>query len=338
MNNLESCFIIAELSANHDGSTARAKKIIDAAAQSGADAIKVQTYTADTLTIDCSNEFFTLDGGLWSGRTLYDLYQEASLPWEWTEELMHYTQEQGLAFFSTPFDVTAVDFLERLSVRLYKIASFEIVDIPLLEKVGATRKPVIMSTGMASISEIEEAVSTLREAGTNDITLLKCTSAYPALPSEADLLTIPDMVERFGCRAGLSDHTLGSVVAVAAVALGASVIEKHFTLDRSGGGPDDSFSMEPAEFAQMVTDIRVAEQAMGEVNYSLSDGEQDSIRFRKSLFVVEDIAKGEEFTSRNVRCIRPGYGIHPRYLGDVIGKSSRKNLKRGTPLQLNHFS
>ena len=331
------CFIIAELSANHDGSIERAKQIIAAAADAGADAVKVQTYTADTLTIDCDNDYFRLEDGLWAGRTLYDLYEEASLPWDWTEELQQYAHELGLVFFSTPFDETAVDFLEELDVPLYKIASFEVVDIPLLKKVASTGKPVIMSTGMASIAEIEEAVTTLKDAGSGEITLLKCTSAYPALPAEANLLTIPDMATRFECKVGLSDHTLGTVVAVAAVALGASVVEKHFTLDRSGGGPDDSFSMEPAEFAQMVVDIRIAEQARGEVSYCLTDGQKGSTRFRRSVFAVEDIASGEIFTRKNLRCIRPGDGLHTRHYEDLLGKKSKRAIDRGNPLTSDDF-
>jgi len=329
----EGCFIIAELSANHDGSIERAKKIISAAASAGADAIKIQTYTADTLTINCDNDHFSLKEGLWAGRTLYDLYEEASLPWEWTEELQRHAEGLGIVFFSTPFDETAVDFLENLNVPMYKIASFELVDIPLLKKVGRTGKPVILSTGMGGIEEIEEAVNTLREAGSGEITLLKCTSAYPALPTEANLLTISDMTDRFGCQVGLSDHTLGSAVAVAAVALGARVVEKHFTLDRSGGGPDDSFSMEPDEFVKMVQDIRIVEQALGKVSYELTEGQRDSLRYRKSLFAVKDIAAGEKFSERNIRCIRPGFGMHPRYLEGLIGERAPRDFRRGEPLK-----
>ena len=334
----EKCFIIAELSANHDGSIERAKQIITAAAEAGADAVKIQTYTADTLTIDCDNKYFQLKDGLWAGRTLYDLYKEASMPWEWTPELIACAQDHGLAFFSTPFDVTAVEYLESLDTPMYKVASFEIVDIPLLRAVGATTKPVIMSTGMASIEEIQEAIDVLRLAGTEDITLLKCTSAYPAQPEDANLLTIPDMAERFGCCIGLSDHTMGTDVAIAAVALGARVIEKHFTLDRLGGGPDDSFSMEPAEFTEMVRAIRVIESALGMPSYGVCRGQEGSLRYRKSIFAVQDIKVGEKFTTSNIRCIRPGDGLHTRSYEHLLGQPALRSIKRGNPLALNDFS
>ncbi|MCL2654211.1 MAG: pseudaminic acid synthase [Coriobacteriia bacterium] len=329
-----SVFVIAELSANHDGSLERARQTVKAAAAAGADAIKIQTYTADTLTLDCALPPFRIEEGLWAGRTLYELYQEAATPWEWHRELRDLAYKEGILFFSTPFDDTAVDFLEELEVPLYKIASFELIDIPLLKKVAATHKPVILSAGMATIAEVEEAVTTLREGGSGEVTLLKCTSAYPALPAEANLLTIPDMYERFACGVGLSDHTLGSAVAVAAVALGATVVEKHFTLDRSGGGPDDSFSMEPEEFAPMITDIRIAALARGKVQYEPTGSQSASLRFRRSLFVVQDISAGEMFTKENVRCIRPSDGLHPRYYEAVLGKCASCDVKRGTPLRM----
>ncbi len=332
-----SCCIIAELSANHNGSIERAEQIIRAAADAGADAVKLQTYTADTLTIPCDNEYFRIKGTLWEGRTLHDLYQEAHTPWEWTPRLMALAKDLGMDCFSTPFDATAVDFLEECGVSRYKIASFEVVDIPLLKKVAATGKPVIMSTGMATLDEIDEAVRTLRENGSGELTLLKCTSAYPAPPEEANLRTIPHLAQAFGCKAGLSDHTMGSAVAVAAVALGATVIEKHFTLSRADGGPDGSFSMEPHEFKQMVQDIRTVEMALGGVCYDLTEKQKENKIFRRSLFAVQDIRAGEKFTPENVRSIRPGYGLPPRYLFLVLGRTARCNIAKGTPLTWKHI-
>ncbi|UZP66800.1 pseudaminic acid synthase [Desulfovibrio mangrovi] len=328
---LRTC-IIAEVSANHKGSVERAEAIIRAAAEAGADAVKLQTYTADTMTIPCDNEYFRIKGTLWDGRTLHDLYQEAHTPWEWTPRLMACAKDLGMDCFSTPFDATAVDFLEKYGVSRHKIASFEAVDIPLLKKVAGTGKPVILSTGMASLAEIDEAVRTLRENGTTDLTLLKCTSAYPAPANEANLLTIPHMAEAFGCPVGLSDHTLGSAVAVAAVALGATVIEKHFTLARADGGPDAAFSMEPYELKQLVHDVRTVEQAIGRVSYELTEKQQESTVFRRSLFVVKDMKAGEVFTPDNVRSIRPGYGMPPRYLDQILGKAATSAIKAGTPM------
>ncbi|MDR2489421.1 MAG: pseudaminic acid synthase [Desulfovibrio sp.] len=324
--------VIAELSANHNGSIERAESIFRAAADSGADAVKLQTYTADTLTIPCDNEYFRIKGTLWEGRTLHDLYQEAHTPWEWTPRLMGLAKDLGMDCFSTPFDATAVDFLEECGVSRYKIASFEVVDIPLLKKIAATGKPVIMSTGMATLGEIDDAVRALRENGAGELTLLKCTSAYPALPEDANLRTMPHLAQAFGCKAGLSDHTMGSAVAVAAVTLGATIIEKHFTLSRADGGPDGSFSMEPHEFKQMAQDIRTVEQALGRVCYDLTDKEKESKIFRRSLFVVKDIAAGELFTEQNVRSIRPGHGLPPKYLPLVIGRVAKYALTKGTPL------
>ena len=325
-------YIIAELSANHNQRIETAESIIKAAAESGADAVKMQTYTADTLTIPCDNEYFRIKGTLWEGRTLHDLYQEACTPWEWHPRLKEFANSLGLDFFSTPFDASAVDFLESLDVPCHKIASFEIVDIPLLKKIAETGKPVIMSTGMATLAEIDEAVQTLRANGTKELILLKCTSAYPAPAEESNLLTIPHLATAFSCKAGLSDHTLGSAVAVAAVSLGAAVIEKHFTLERGAGGPDSAFSMEPAEFKQMVADIRTVEKALGKVSYALTSKQEESVVFRRSLFVVEDIKKGEPFTPKNLRSIRPGYGLHTRYLDIFLNKSAKNDLKKGTPL------
>lgn len=325
-------YVIAEMSANHNGSIERAESLVRAAAESGADAIKLQTYTADTMTIPCDNEYFRIKGTLWDGRTLYDLYKEAYMPWEWQPRLKALANGLGMDCFSTPFDATAVDFLEKMNVPCHKIASFEVVDIPLLKKIASTGKPVIMSTGMANLAEIDEAVSTLRANGTKELALLKCTSAYPASADEANLRTIPHLAQAFCCIAGLSDHTMGSAVAVGAVALGARIIEKHFTLSRSGGGPDGSFSMEPAEFSEMVRDIRTIEKALGTVCYELTPKQIESKAFRRSLFVVKDMKAGEAFTEGNVRSIRPGYGLAPKFFDDILKKTASHNIKKGTPL------
>lgn len=326
------CYVIAELSANHNHCFDRAEALVRAAAEAGADAVKLQTYTADTLTIDCDNEYFRISGTLWDGRTLYDLYREAHTPWEWHAPLQKLANSLGLDFFSTPFDASAVDFLETLNVPLHKVASFELVDTPLLKKIASTAKPVIMSTGMASLAEIDEAVKTLRQNGSGPLTLLKCTSAYPAPPKEINLNTIPLLSQIFDCPAGLSDHTLGSAVAVGAVALGARVIEKHLTLSRADEGPDGAFSMEPEEFRQMARDIRTLEKALGRISFELTEKEMESRAFRRSLFVVEDMLAGEIFTEKNVRCIRPGYGLHPRYLKEIIRHRASSDIKKGTPL------
>jgi pseudaminic acid synthase len=326
--------IIAELSANHSHSLEVAKQTIEASAIAGADAIKLQTYTADTLTLNCDNEYFRIGGGTaWDGRTLYDLYKEAFTPWEWHSELQQVAHACGLVFFSTPFDETAVDFLEKLGVPCHKVASFELVDIPLLRKVGATRKPIIMSTGMASEEEIHEAVNTLRKAGCTELTLLKCTSSYPAEHKDVNLLTIPDMAKKFDCPVGISDHTMGLAVPVAAVGLGVCMIEKHFTLSRAAGGPDSSFSLEPDEFKKMVEAVRLAEQAMGTICYGGTAAEEKSKVFRRSLFAVKDIKAGELFTKKNVCSIRPGYGLMPRELDHILGKSAVCDIMRGTPLK-----
>ena len=327
-------YIIAEVSANHNGSIERAEAIIRAAADAGADAVKLQTYTADTMTIPCDNEHFRIKGTLWEGKTLHDLYQEAYTPWEWQPRLKELANDLGMDCFSTPFDATAVDFLEKMNVPCHKVASFEVVDIPLLKKIASTGKPVIMSTGMASLTEIDEAVTTLRENGTTELALLKCTSADPAPPEEANLRTIPHLAQAFSCVAGLSDHTLGSAVAVGAVAVGARIIEKHFTLARADGGPDSAFSMEPHEFRQMVQDIRTVEKALGAVCYDLTPKQKESKVFRRSLFVVKDMKAGEAFTEENVRSIRPGYGLPPKMLNIVLGRRAAKNLSMGTPLSL----
>ncbi len=332
INEQESCFIIAELSANHLQKFELAVDTIKAAKEAGADAIKLQTYTPDTITIDSDNEYFKIKGTLWEGKTLYNLYKEAYTPWEWQPKLQKLAEELSLIFFSSPFDKTAVDFLEGLNVPAYKIASFEITDIPLIEYVASKGKPVIMSTGIATLADIEEAVNACKRMGNEQIILLKCTSDYPAPIEEANLLTIPNMADTFGTIVGLSDHTLGSSVAIASVALGAKVIEKHFILDRDLGGPDAVFSMEPEEFKEMVKSVRDVEKALGKVSYELSEKVEKSKVFARSLFVVKDMKEGECITEENVRSIRPGYGMHPKYFKEVIGKKIRKDVKKGTPL------
>lgn len=325
-------YIIAEMSANHGQDFDKAVQILEAAKSSGADAIKLQTYKPSTMTIDCDKPDFRVSGTVWDGQNLYDLYGEAYTPWEWHPRLKDVATDLGLDFFSTPFDDTAVDFLEELGVPAYKIASFEIVDLPLLRKVARTGKPVILSTGMATLSEIDEAVETLKDEGAENIVLLKCTSAYPASADAMNLLTISHMSETFKVVAGLSDHTLDVAVPVTAVALGASVIEKHLTLDRSVPGPDSAFSLEPQEFREMVAAVRTTESALGSVDYGLSEREAASKVFRRSLFVVNDVRAGELFTGENVRLIRPGTGLHSRYFPDVLGRRARLDISRGTPL------
>lgn len=330
-------YIIAEMSANHGQDFAQARRIIDAAQEAGADAVKLQTYTADTLTVNSGQEWFRIKGTAWQGWNLYDLYQAAATPWEWQQPLLEAAAAVGLACFSTPFDATAVDFLESIHVPAYKVASFELIDLALLKKVGATGKPVILSTGMATLAEIDEAVATLRQAGSREIALLKCTSAYPASAATMNLRTIPHLAEAFGVVAGLSDHTMGLAVPVAAVALGAHIIEKHLTLSRAAGGPDSGFSLEPAEFKAMVAAVREAEQALGEVRYALTQEEEASRVFRRSLFVVRDVRAGELFTNDNVRSIRPGHGLLPRYLDRVLGHRARRDIEKGTPLGWEHL-
>lgn len=332
-------YIIAEMSANHAGSKAHAMEIIHAAKEAGADCVKIQTYTADTLTIDCHNKYFNLTEGTWKGENLYNLYQKAYTPWEWQPELKAEAEKLGLDFFSTPFDRTAVDFLEEMQVEFYKIASFELIDIPLIEYVASKGKPIIMSTGMASLGEIQEAVEAVQRACSPQavcspqLALLKCSSSYPAIPKDMNLRTIPNMQEIFHVPVGLSDHSMGDIAAVTAVALGASIIEKHFCLGRELENPDSSFSMEPDEFKQMVEHIRQAETALGRVNYHVTESEMSDRRNRRSLFVVQDIKKGELLTEENVRSIRPGHGLSPKYLPQVLGQAAICDIKRGTPLQ-----
>lgn len=333
MINYDRTVIIAELSANHGHDIQIAKDTIKAAKNAGADAIKIQTYTPDTITIDCDNDYFQVkQGTVWDGTTFYELYKEAYTPWEWHQELFDYAREIGMTIFSSPFDKTAVDLLEELNTPIYKIASFEITDIPLIEYVASKGKPVIISTGIATIEEIKEAVDTCKKMGNNDVTLLKCTSAYPSPYEEMNLLTIPNMKQTFGVNVGLSDHSLGSTVAIGAVALGARFIEKHVILDRSIGGPDSSFSMEIDEFKEMVDEIRHIESALGEITYDLNEKTKKNREFSRSLFFTEDIKKGEVISEKNMRSIRPGYGLHPRNYNKIIGRQVSKDIDRGTPV------
>ncbi len=326
-------YIVAELSANHNQNFEQAVRIIHAAKDAGADAIKLQTYTADTITLRSDKEYFRITGGtLWDGHNLHELYQEAFTPWEWQPKLKQIADDLGLYLFSSAFDESAVDFLEQMNVPAHKVASFELVDIGLIQKMARTGKPLIMSTGMASAEEIAEAVEAAHAAGARQIALLKCTSAYPAPPEEANLLTIPELARRFECLAGLSDHTMGIAVPVAAVALGACIIEKHLCLRRSDGGPDSGFSLEPEEFKAMVDAVRTAEKALGSPQFGPGKRESNSLRFRRSLFVVEDVRQGELFTDQNVRSIRPSDGLHPRHLNEILGRRAATDIERGTPL------
>jgi N-acetylneuraminate synthase len=325
-------YIIAEMSGNHGQSFDQAVRILEAAKDAGADAVKLQTYTADTLTIRCDNKHFRIQGSPWAGRTLHDLYSEAFTPWEWQPKLKETAENLGLDLFSTPFDKSAVDFLEQMEVPAHKIASFENCDLPLLRRVARTGKPIIVSTGMATLEELTEAVETIREAGGQGLALLKCTSAYPAPPEEMNLRTIPDLADVFDVPVGISDHTLGLVVPITAVSLGASIIEKHLTLSRAEPGPDSAFSLEPEEFKAMVESVRSAEKAMGAICYGVSPAEEKSRVFRRSLFVVEDIQAGELFTPRNLKSIRPSGGLAPRYLESILGAQAACDIKRGTPL------
>lgn len=326
-------YVIAEVSANHHQDFEQAVRIIHAAKEAGADAVKLQTYTPDTITIACGREEFRIGGGtLWDGRNLHDLYAEAYTPWEWQPRLKKVAEDLGMDLFSSAFDDTAVDFLEEMGVPAHKVASFELVDLPLIRRMARTGKPLIVSTGMATVEEIEEALQTARDAGATQIALLKCTSAYPAPAEEMNLRTIPEMERRFGVPVGLSDHTMGIAAPVAAVALGACIIEKHLTLSRATPGPDSAFSLEPQEFQAMVDAVRTAEKALGEVHFGLSGKEEASRVFRRSLFVVQDMKSGETFTPGNVRSIRPGYGLHTRHLDEILGKRALRDIERGTPL------
>ena len=325
-------YIIAELSANHNGDINRAYKIMEAAKEAGADAIKLQTYTHDTITMDCDTEDFQIKGGLWDGQTLYELYKGAHMPWDWHKPLFAKAKELGITIFSSPFDFTAVDLLETLGAPAYKIASFELVDLPLIAKVAKTGKPMIMSTGMANETEIKEAVDTARENGCVELLVLHCVSGYPAPADQYNLLTIADISKKFDVLSGLSDHTIDNATAVASVVLGACLIEKHVTLDRNGGGADDSFSLEPIELAQLCKDAKTAWASLGKVNYERTEAEKGNVKFRRSLYVVKDVTEGEVLSHDNVKSIRPGFGMAPKCLGEVIGKKAVKNIKQGSPL------
>jgi len=329
----EKVFIIAELSANHNQNFDLAVKTIKAAKEAGADAIKLQTYTADTLTLDSNKDYFQIKHGtIWDGTTLHKLYQKAYTPWDWQPKLKKIAEEIGLIFFSSPFDFSSIDFLEKMNVPAYKIASPEIVDIPLIKYAASKMKPIIISTGIATLADIELAVNTCREAGNNQIILLKCTSAYPTPMNEVDLNTIPNLKETFGVEVGLSDHTMSNSAALGAVALGARIIEKHFILNRNIGGPDASFSMEPIDLKGLVKSIRELEQALGKINYNLNNKMKEIRKFARSLFVVKDIKKGEKLTEENIRSIRPGYGMHPKYYYEILGKEAKFDIEKGTPL------
>lgn len=327
-------YVIAEMSANHSGKLENALAIVRQAAKSGADCVKIQTYTADTMTIDCDNEYFRIKGGLWDGYKLYDLYRDAGTPWEWQERIKEECEACGVDFLSTPFDRTAVDFLESMGCEAYKIASFELVDIPLIEYTAAKGKPMVISCGMGSVEEIQDAVDVCRRQGNDKIVLLKCCSEYPANYSDMNLATIPDMRERFGIPVGLSDHSMGSIAAVVGVSLGAQVVEKHFCLSRAIKNPDCEFSMEPQEFAEMVRDVRSAAKIRGRVSYELTESEKASTVFRRSIFAVRDIQKGEEFTAENIRCIRPGYGTKPKFYFSLLKEQAPKDISRGSPLNV----
>jgi len=329
----DKCFIIAELSANHGGELEIAKETVRAAKRAGANAIKLQTYTADTITLNVKSDLFKINQGTaWDGQYLYDLYKEASLPWEWHKELYDLAKEEGLICFSSPFDFTAVDFLEELKTPIYKVASFEITDIPLIEYIASKQKPIIISTGIATIEDIELAIATCKKMGNEDITILKCTSAYPAEPHDANLLTIPDIVKRFGVRSGLSDHTMGIEASVVAVALGAKVIEKHFILDKKIGGADAHFSLDEQEFTEMVNAVRLTESLMGKVDYEMTEKKKSSRTFSRSLFVSEDVKEGDVITKKNIKSVRPNTGLHPKYFNEVVGKTFTQAVIKGTPL------
>lgn len=330
----EPCFLVAEISCNHLQKKEYALKLIEEAKNAGADAVKFQTYLPNTITIDSDKEYFRIKDSIWKGRTLYSLYEEAYTPWDWFPELKDKAKEEGLIFFSTPFDKSAVDFLEKLKLPAYKIASFEINDIPLLKYVAKTKKPIILSTGLASLEDIKLAVSTIKKEGNKEIVILKCTSAYPAPVKEANLRTMQDIRERFDVLTGLSDHSLSLSLPTAAVVMGASIIEKHFMLDKKLGGPDAEFSLEPHQFKEIVKAVREAEQSIGEVDYKLSEKSKEHKFFMRSIFIVRDIGKGEKFTEENIRVIRPSDGLHPKYYEGIIGKKAKKDLERGTPLDL----
>lgn len=330
-------YVIAEMSANHNGKLDTAMKIIEEAKRAGADAVKLQTYTADTITLNSDAEEFQIHGGLWDGKTLYQLYQEAHMPWEWHKPLCEYARKLGITLFSSPFDNTAVDLLEDLNAPAYKIASFEAVDLPLIKYVASTGKPMIISTGMADAEEIQDAIDAAREGGCKELAILHCVSGYPAPAEDYNLRTIPDMIEHFGLVTGLSDHTLDNTTAIASVVLGASIIEKHFTLDRNGGGPDDSFSLEPAELAALCRDSKTAWAALGKVDYGRKSSEQGNVKFRRSLYFVKDLKAGDVITGDAVRSVRPGFGLAPKYLANVLGRHLKCDVDSGAAVTWTHL-
>lgn len=327
-------YIIAEVSANHNGKIETAMRLIEVAKAAGADAVKLQTYRPDTITLDSDNEDFKIKGGLWDGRRLFDLYQEAHMPWEWHEPLFLHAKANGITIFSSPFDNTAIDLLEKLGAPAYKIASFEAIDLPLIQYAASTGKPMIISTGMANEYEISDAIEAAREGGCKELAILRCVSGYPAPPSDYNLLTIPDMIKRFGVVTGLSDHTLDNTTAIASVALGASIIEKHFTLDRKGGGPDDSFSLEPSELANLCSGARTAWRALGKIDYGRKSSEIGNVQFRRSLYFVRDLKAGDIVTADAVRSVRPGFGLAPKHLATTIGKRVKVDVKKHSPVRL----
>jgi pseudaminic acid synthase len=330
-------YVIAEISANHNGKLDTAIKIIEQAKEVGADAVKLQTYTADTITLNNNTEEFQIHGGLWDGKTLYQLYQEAHMPWDWHKPLFQRARQLGITIFSSPFDRTAVDLLEDLEAPAYKIASFEAIDLPLIKYVASTGKPMIISTGMADLSEIQEAIEAARDGGCRELAILRCVSGYPAPPEDYNLRTIPDMIDRFGLVTGISDHTIDNATALASIAMGASIVEKHFTLDRNGGGPDDSFSLEPQEFAELCRGSRTAWAALGMVDYGKKSSEQGNIKFRRSLYFVKDLTKGEKITENCVRSVRPGYGLPPKCFVDILGKKVATDVRAGTAVMMKHI-
>lgn len=330
-------YIIAELSANHNGKLENALRIIEEAKKAGADAVKLQTYRPDTITLNCDNDDFKIKGGLWNGRTLYELYEEAHMPWEWHQPLFEHAHKLGITIFSSPFDTTAVDLLEELGAPAYKIASFEAIDLPLIEYVARTGKPMIISTGMADAEEIQEAIDAAKGAGCKELAILHCVSGYPAPAEDYNLRTIPDMIERYGLVTGLSDHTIDNTTAITSVALGASLIEKHVTLDRKGGGPDDSFSLEPKELAALCRDVKTAWQTLGHVDYGRKSSEQGNAQFRRSLYFVKDLKVGDIITEDTIKSVRPGYGLAPKQLAKILGKSAKTNIQKNTPVSLDYL-
>lgn len=330
-------YVIAELSANHNGSLSSALQIIAEAKAAGADAVKLQTYTADTITLDCDSEAFQIRGGLWAGKTLHELYNAAFMPWDWHKPLFEHAHKLGITIFSSAFDISAVDLLEDLNTPAYKIASFEAIDLPLIRYVASTGKPIIISTGMADAQEIGEAVEAASEGGCDQIALLHCVSGYPAPAEEYSLKTIPDIIQRFELVTGLSDHTLGLATAIASVALGAAIIEKHFTLNRDGGGPDDSFSLEPREFRDLCSEAKTAWSALGEADYKMKSSEHENIKFRRSLYYVKSLRAGETLTEHAVRSVRPGYGLPPKYFDEIVGRKLRRDVEINTPCSLEDF-